>query len=121
LPRDRAEELLARWDGRLSVADVNGPASTVVAGDGDALDELLAHFQQSEIRARPLDVHYSLHSPPVDEPAEEAEAPEAGDRPVVPRVLSARDEQALHAHARPLPGQRRDSPDPDTRLAPRTT
>ncbi|KJS52173.1 hypothetical protein VM98_33080, partial [Streptomyces rubellomurinus subsp. indigoferus] len=61
LPRAEAEELLARWDGRISVAALNGPASTVVAGDGDALDELLAHCEQSEIRARRIDVDYASH------------------------------------------------------------
>ncbi|KJS52153.1 hypothetical protein VM98_33190, partial [Streptomyces rubellomurinus subsp. indigoferus] len=61
LPRDRAEELLARWNGRISVAALNGPTATVVAGDGDALDELLAHCEQSEIRARRIDVDYASH------------------------------------------------------------
>nr|WP_052707690.1 type I polyketide synthase [Streptomyces rubellomurinus] len=66
LPRAEAEELLARWAGRISVAALNGPASTVVAGDGDALDELLAHCEQSEIRARRIDVDYASHSPHVE-------------------------------------------------------
>ncbi|MGW1641997.1 type I polyketide synthase [Streptomyces lavendulae] len=41
LPADRVEDLLTPWDGRLSLAAVNGPTSAVVAGDRTALDELL--------------------------------------------------------------------------------
>ncbi|MYW42786.1 acyltransferase domain-containing protein, partial [Streptomyces sp. SID161] len=37
---DAVRARLAAWDGRLSVAAVNGAASTVVSGDADALDEL---------------------------------------------------------------------------------
>ncbi|MFF1909840.1 SDR family NAD(P)-dependent oxidoreductase, partial [Kitasatospora sp. NPDC058218] len=66
LPHTEAAELLARWDGRLSVAAHNGPATTVVAGDRDALDELLAHCEQQSIRARRIDVDYASHSPHVE-------------------------------------------------------
>ncbi|MGA5818082.1 SDR family NAD(P)-dependent oxidoreductase [Kitasatospora sp. NPDC094028] len=66
LPRDRAEELVARWAGRISVAALNGPTATVVAGDGDALDELLAHCEAEEIRARRIDVDYASHSAHVE-------------------------------------------------------
>ncbi|KJS58922.1 hypothetical protein VM95_30480, partial [Streptomyces rubellomurinus] len=59
-------------------------------------------------------------APPVDEPAEEADAPEAGDRPVVPWVLSARDEQALRAQAGQLAGYLRERPDADLPGAART-
>ncbi|MDH6543554.1 acyl transferase domain-containing protein/acyl carrier protein [Streptomyces sp. SPB4] len=41
LPAERVEDLLTPWDGRLSLAAVNGPTSAVVAGDRTALDELL--------------------------------------------------------------------------------
>ncbi|MGA5818081.1 type I polyketide synthase [Kitasatospora sp. NPDC094028] len=66
LPRDRAEELLGGWDGRVFVAAVNGPSATVVAGDRDALDELLAHCEAEEIRARRIDVDYASHTPHVE-------------------------------------------------------
>ncbi|WP_342775977.1 SDR family NAD(P)-dependent oxidoreductase [Nonomuraea mesophila] len=59
-------ELLARWEGRLSVAAVNGPASTVVSGDVDAVDELLAHCEGVGVRARRIEVDYASHSAHVE-------------------------------------------------------
>ncbi|MFI2652637.1 type I polyketide synthase [Micromonospora fulviviridis] len=66
LPADQARRLLERWDGRLSVAVVNGPGSVVVAGDPDALAELVAACAADEVRTRPLDVDYASHSPHVE-------------------------------------------------------
>jgi polyketide synthase 7 len=54
-----------RLDDRLSVATVNGPGSTVVAGDNDALDALLADLAEAGVRARRLPVDYASHSPQV--------------------------------------------------------
>ncbi|WP_344922696.1 acyltransferase domain-containing protein, partial [Plantactinospora mayteni] len=60
---ERARELLAeRWEGRVSVAAVNGPGSVVVAGDADALDELVERCAAEEIRARRVPVDYASHS-----------------------------------------------------------
>ncbi|MDT0347334.1 SDR family NAD(P)-dependent oxidoreductase [Streptomyces litchfieldiae] len=66
LSREAAAELLARWDGRISIAAANGPASTVVAGDTDALDELFAHCEGENIRARRIPVDYASHSAHVE-------------------------------------------------------
>ncbi|WP_171055593.1 type I polyketide synthase, partial [Nonomuraea sp. KC401] len=59
-------ELLTGWGGRLSVAAVNGPASTVVSGDVDAVDELLAHCEGVGVRARRIEVDYASHSAHVE-------------------------------------------------------
>ncbi|MGW8768955.1 amino acid adenylation domain-containing protein, partial [Streptomyces sp. NPDC055815] len=67
VPETQAEELLAPWDGRLSVAAVNGPSSTVVAGQPEALDELLAQCEASGLWARRIPVDYASHSAHVDE------------------------------------------------------
>ncbi|MFD4683504.1 type I polyketide synthase, partial [Streptomyces sp. NPDC058461] len=56
------EELLTGWAGRIDVAAVNGPGSVVVAGDADALDELVAHCEAEEIRARRVPVDYASHT-----------------------------------------------------------
>ena len=47
-------ELIARWPGRLDVAAVNGPASTVVSGAPEAIEELIAACEAAGIRARAL-------------------------------------------------------------------
>ncbi|MER5785203.1 type I polyketide synthase [Streptomyces mobaraensis] len=66
LPATAAEELIAAWDGRISVAALNGPHSTVVCGDAGALDELLEHCERDEIRARRVPVDYASHSAHVE-------------------------------------------------------
>ncbi|MDN3265960.1 acyltransferase domain-containing protein, partial [Streptomyces sp. CSDS2] len=50
----------------LSVAAVNGPVSTVVSGDVEALDELLARCEADGIRARRIPVDYASHSAHVE-------------------------------------------------------
>ncbi|PKT67865.1 hypothetical protein CW362_38185, partial [Streptomyces populi] len=62
LPADRVHELIAPWDGALSVAAVNGPASVVVAGAADALQELLDACTADDITARRIAVDYASHS-----------------------------------------------------------
>ncbi|MFB8280319.1 SDR family NAD(P)-dependent oxidoreductase [Nocardia colli] len=52
----------ARWAGKLSIAVVNGPTSTVVSGSNAALDELLAHCAATGIGARRVAVDYAAHS-----------------------------------------------------------
>ncbi|UNZ19550.1 type I polyketide synthase [Streptomyces sp. 891-h] len=59
------DELLQRWDGRISVAAVNGPASTVVSGDAGVLEELLEACAADGIWARRVPVDYASHSPHV--------------------------------------------------------
>ncbi|MFD5410305.1 SDR family NAD(P)-dependent oxidoreductase [Streptomyces nojiriensis] len=66
LPADEARDRLRRWDGRLSLAAVNGAASVVVSGDTDALDELLAACEEDGVRARRVDVDYASHSAHVE-------------------------------------------------------
>ncbi|MFI1801954.1 type I polyketide synthase, partial [Streptomyces sp. NPDC020379] len=56
-----------RLDSRLAVAAVNGPATVVVSGDNDALDELLAGCEADGIRARRIAVDYASHCAHVEE------------------------------------------------------
>nr|SCN11952.1 ebeD-type I polyketide synthase [Kitasatospora aburaviensis] len=62
LPADEVGGLLARWQDRIQVAALNGPAGTVVAGEPGALDELLTHCQEREVRARRIPVDYASHT-----------------------------------------------------------
>ncbi|MFI0806484.1 SDR family NAD(P)-dependent oxidoreductase [Streptomyces echinatus] len=66
LSRDEAEARLSRWAGRLAVGVVNGPGSVVVSGDSAAIAELVAEYQDSEVRVRRLPVDYASHSPHVE-------------------------------------------------------
>ncbi|MFI6349935.1 type I polyketide synthase, partial [Streptomyces sp. NPDC050560] len=65
-PAGLVEERLRRWNGRLSVAAVNGSGSVAVSGDSDALDELLAELQADGVWARRIPVDYASHSAHVE-------------------------------------------------------
>ena len=60
---DDVTHLIEPWTGRLGVAAVNGPLSTVVSGDPDALADLLAAEPD---RARRVPVDYASHSVQVE-------------------------------------------------------
>ncbi|WP_405150569.1 type I polyketide synthase [Sphaerisporangium sp. NBC_01403] len=87
VPADRVREELAGWRGRLSVAAVNGPAATVVSGDADAVEEIMAVYRARGAQARRVAVDYASHCPHVEalrEPMLEAlaaTAPRAGRIP----------------------------------------
>ncbi|WP_431775677.1 type I polyketide synthase [Streptomyces cucumeris] len=66
LPVERAEELIAPYEGRISVAALNGPAAVVVAGEPEALDAVLAVCEREEIRARRVNVDYASHTAHVE-------------------------------------------------------
>ncbi|MFK4067219.1 SDR family NAD(P)-dependent oxidoreductase [Streptomyces sp. NPDC029674] len=78
----RAAELIEAWDGRLSVAAVNGPSVVVVSGDSDALAELLASCEAEGVRARRIDVDYASHSAHVERIEGELAEALAGIEPV---------------------------------------
>ncbi|MFF3441529.1 type I polyketide synthase [Streptosporangium sp. NPDC002721] len=62
LPSERVAERLDPWDGRVSIAAINGPAATVISGDVDALEELLAEYEATGVRAKRIEVDYASHS-----------------------------------------------------------
>ncbi|MER5265558.1 SDR family NAD(P)-dependent oxidoreductase [Actinosynnema sp. NPDC002837] len=62
LPRARAQEWVDRWDGRLSLAAVNGPGSVVVCGESAALDEMFAELAEAGVEGRRIPVDYASHS-----------------------------------------------------------
>ncbi|GHI04279.1 hypothetical protein AQI88_25935 [Streptomyces cellostaticus] len=64
---DELEAALAQWDGRLSVAAVNGPRSLVVAGEATALEEFLHSPQAGQMSPRRIAVGYGSHSPQVEQ------------------------------------------------------
>ncbi|OLR93776.1 type I polyketide synthase [Actinokineospora bangkokensis] len=81
LPAADVERELAGYAGRVSVAAHNGPATTVVAGEPDALDELVAAWTAREVRARKIPVDYASHSPQVEKLQDSLPAALAGLTP----------------------------------------
>jgi polyketide synthase 7 len=66
LPVEQVEARLAGWRGRIGVAAVNGPTSTVVSGELGAVAELTASCEAAGIRTRTLPTTYASHSPQVE-------------------------------------------------------
>ncbi|KJS52314.1 hypothetical protein VM98_32235, partial [Streptomyces rubellomurinus subsp. indigoferus] len=64
LPAEEVATLLEPYGDRISVAALNGPSSTVVSGDADALEQLLAEHEHE--RPRRIDVDYASHSAHVE-------------------------------------------------------
>ena len=71
----------------MSVAAVNGPSSTVVSGEVEALEEFLAECEADGVRARRIPVDYASHSSQIEEIREElleacaSIAPRSGEVP----------------------------------------
>lgn len=66
LTLNQAHELVTYYKGRVSVAVSNSPNSTVLAGDPDALNEILSHLEHHEIFGRLVKVDVASHSPQMD-------------------------------------------------------
>ncbi|MCP3016381.1 SDR family NAD(P)-dependent oxidoreductase [Nocardiopsis dassonvillei] len=92
-----AAERITPWRGRISVAAVNGPGSTVVSGDEDAVTELVRACEADGVRARRVDVDYASHSDHVERVADRLRADLAPVRPTRGRV-------PFHSTVAPGPG-----------------
>jgi hypothetical protein len=67
MPEPAVREMLTHWDGRLSVAAVNGPAAVVVSGDLQALAELEAELSARRVlRWRLPESDFVAHSAAVE-------------------------------------------------------
>lgn len=78
LPLADAKALLEPYGGRLAVAASNGPTTTVLAGDADALDDALSSVQSRGGFARRVQVDVASHSPHVEPLLAELETALAG-------------------------------------------
>ncbi len=63
---DRVRRLMEPWGSRVAVAAVNGPYSTTVSGEADAVGELVAACEAQGVRARPIPAGVPGHSPLMD-------------------------------------------------------
>jgi acyl transferase domain-containing protein/acyl-CoA synthetase (AMP-forming)/AMP-acid ligase II/acyl carrier protein len=66
-----AQEVLAGFEDRLSIAASNSPASTVVSGDPSAIEELIGKLQGQGIFCRQVKVDVASHSPQMEPLREE--------------------------------------------------
>ncbi|MFI6697454.1 type I polyketide synthase [Streptomyces sp. NPDC050509] len=81
LPAGVAEERLAAWGERLSVAAVNAPTAVVVSGDVEAVEEFLEVCEVQGVRARRVSVDYASHGAHVEAIEAELERSLAGIAP----------------------------------------
>lgn len=88
LSLDDARRLTAGLEDRLSVAVSNGPSSTVLSGDVDALEEVLRGLEKRGVFCRRIKVDYASHSPHMD--------------PLRPRLLEALDDLSPRASTIPV-------------------
>jgi acyl transferase domain-containing protein/acyl carrier protein len=62
LPPERALELIEPWTGRIELAVINSPSSSVVSGDPAAVDELLTACEAEGVRTRNLGLGGAGHT-----------------------------------------------------------
>ncbi|MFB7515229.1 type I polyketide synthase [Streptomyces sp. NPDC056144] len=86
LPLADVENRLTAYAGRIEIAAVNGPTSTVVAGNADALDELHAAYEAEGVRARKIPVDYASHTSHVERIEDELSLVLDGLAPTAPQI-----------------------------------
>ncbi|WP_449657243.1 SDR family NAD(P)-dependent oxidoreductase [Streptomyces litchfieldiae] len=64
---EEVRESLAGTAGRVTVAAVNGPRATVIAGDADEVERIAADWAAAGRKTRRLGVSHAFHSPHMDE------------------------------------------------------
>ncbi|HEX3174104.1 MAG TPA: type I polyketide synthase, partial [Solirubrobacterales bacterium] len=67
LPAEQVSERISSWGDRLALAVINGPASSVVSGEPEAVRELLAECEAEGIRTRELPSECATHWHQVEE------------------------------------------------------
>ncbi|MGH9592960.1 MAG: acyltransferase domain-containing protein, partial [Bryobacteraceae bacterium] len=66
LSQEEAERLVGEYEGRISVAAVNGATSVVLAGDADAVDDAVTTLETREIFCRRIQVDVASHCAHMD-------------------------------------------------------
>lgn len=66
LPREDVEALEGARSGLFSVAAVNGPRSTVISGECEAVDEVIDRLEGDEVFVRRLFMPHAFHGPPME-------------------------------------------------------
>ncbi|MEU3984638.1 type I polyketide synthase [Streptomyces sp. NPDC026672] len=66
LSEPEVRELIAAWDGRITIGAVNGPSSVAVSGDAAALAELVTEAGRRGLRVHRINIDYASHSEHVE-------------------------------------------------------
>jgi acyl transferase domain-containing protein/NAD(P)-dependent dehydrogenase (short-subunit alcohol dehydrogenase family)/acyl carrier protein len=77
---------LASYNGRVSIAAINGPVQTVISGSAADVASACERFTSSGVRCRALTVSHAFHSPLMDPILEQFERELAGLRLSAPRL-----------------------------------
>lgn len=92
LSRKEAEQAVAGFDQRVSIAVSNSPQSTVLSGDPDAVDQVIERLESLDVFCRRVRVDVASHSPHMDPLKEELRdalrdlKPQAGSVPLCSTV-----------------------------------
>ena len=83
---EQIEEILAAYGDRIAVAAHNGPAATVLSGEPEAIEELVASLEEQGMRARLIPVGYASHCAQVEAVEDELKQAIAGIEPSEARI-----------------------------------
>ncbi len=86
LTRAEAEEVIAPYGSRASLAAVNGPKMVSISGNSDAVDEIFKEVEKRALFVRYVPVNYAFHSAHMDPVREELAESLAGLQPQPGRV-----------------------------------
>jgi len=78
MSEEEVAQSITAYDGRVSVAAVNGPASTVLSGDADAIGEIGRQLSETGVKTSRLRVSHAFHSALMDPMLREFHAVAAG-------------------------------------------
>lgn len=95
LPVSEVDALIEPYGRRVSVAAINGPASTVLSGEPGALSELLDACERDGVRVQRIAVDYAAHSAQI-----EALRPDLLEAFAAVSLCSAEIPFPLHGHRR---------------------
>ncbi|MET9558237.1 type I polyketide synthase [Streptomyces sp. NPDC006645] len=96
-PEADVQKTLAEYAGRVSVAAVNGPSSTVISGDADAVRAVAGTWRADGIKTKRLRTSHAFHSPHMDSVLAEFREAAAALRyaaPAIPLISNVTGERA---------------------------
>src|SRR5216110_3136615 len=95
---DEVQELLSGGEPQVSIAAINGPSSTVIAGDEDAVLRVANTFENRGRKTKRLKISHASHSPHMDEILAQFRQVAQGltfTAPLLPIISNVTGEQAI--------------------------